>query len=417
MVKGGSTMTIHALGPFRLDTRHGLLLRGTEPVALGKRPIALLQALVERPGALVLKEALIEAGWSGRAVEESNLPVQIAALRRVLGAAAGGDRWIETLSGRGYRFVGPVVVEAENGVIAPAPIPVALEPAPRPYGGVERRQITAMSCELVDLSARADGLGLEDQYEAAGDFRRSVAQTVGHNTGFIARNLGNSVLVIFGYPEAHEHDPEHAVRAGLELCAMAGTGRPVSAVPMRCRVGIATGNAIIGDLQGGALGDLDIVGDVPHLAAQLRISAQPDIVAIDPTTRLLIGNLFDCRALGAIETGRGAESMRGYHVLGESLVASRFEALRGRMLSPLVGRCEEIDLLLRRWARAKAGDGQIVLVSGEAGIGKSRLAAALEERLRLERDAAGVDWKVADEVARRRLQMGHQWRQLRRCIS
>ena len=135
MVKVGSAMTTYALGPFRLDTRHGLLLRGTEPVALGKRPIALLQALVERPGALVLKEALIEAGWSGRAVEESNLPVQIAALRRVLGAAAGGDRWIETLSGRGYRFVGPVVVEAENGVIAPAPIPVALEPAPRPYGG------------------------------------------------------------------------------------------------------------------------------------------------------------------------------------------------------------------------------------------------------------------------------------------
>ena len=193
-------MTTYALGPFRLDTRHGWLLRGSEPVALGKRPITLLQALLERPGALVSKDALVEAAWSGRAVEDGNLPVQIAALRRVLGAAAGGDRWIETLSGRGYRFVGPVLGGAENDLIAPAPIPIALEPAPRLYGGAEPRQISAMSCELVDLSAPADGLGLEDQHEAAGDFRRSVSETVGHFNGFIARNLGNSALVLFGYP-------------------------------------------------------------------------------------------------------------------------------------------------------------------------------------------------------------------------
>src|ERR1700751_6080041 len=110
-------MTIHALGPFRLDTHSDLLLRGAEPLTLGRRAIALLRALVERPGELVSKDALIEAAWPGRAVEERNLTVQIAALRRVLGAAPGGDRWIETMPGRGYRFSGPVDTEVQKGVV------------------------------------------------------------------------------------------------------------------------------------------------------------------------------------------------------------------------------------------------------------------------------------------------------------
>jgi DNA-binding winged helix-turn-helix (wHTH) protein len=139
-------MTIHVLGPFRLDTRQRLLWRGTTRVALGKRPIALLQALVEQPGELVSKDALIDAAWSGRLVEESNLSVQIAALRRVLGDTPGGEQWIETLSGRGYRFIGPAVGEAEEGVITAPLSPNAPQPALRLYGDPERRQITAMSC-------------------------------------------------------------------------------------------------------------------------------------------------------------------------------------------------------------------------------------------------------------------------------
>jgi TolB-like protein/DNA-binding winged helix-turn-helix (wHTH) protein len=139
-----AVMAIHALGPFRLDTQAHLLLRDSAPVALGRRAIALLRTLVERPGTLVTKDALIEAAWSGRAVEESNLPVQIAALRRVLGEAPGGDRWIETMPGRGYRFIGPVITEAENGVAAaPVRVDAAREPAPTPHAGAERRQVTA----------------------------------------------------------------------------------------------------------------------------------------------------------------------------------------------------------------------------------------------------------------------------------
>jgi class 3 adenylate cyclase/tetratricopeptide (TPR) repeat protein len=374
-------MTIHVLGPFRLDTRQRLLWRGTTRVALGKRPIALLQALVEQPGELVSKDALIDAAWSGRLVEESNLSVQIAALRRVLGDTPGGEQWIETLSGRGYRFIGPAVGEAEEGVITAPLSPNAPQPALRLYGDPERRQITAMSCELVDVSAQASGLGLEDLQEAVGEFRRSVAETAGRHHGFIARNLGNTMLVLFGYPEAHEHDAEHSVRAGLDLCAMVRARRGAFAgLPVRCRVGIATGDAIVGDLQGG-VGDLEIVGDAPNIAAQLRISEQPDITTIDRTTRRLIGDLFELVDIAPTEPRGSGERQRAWRVLGETAVKSRFEALRGSTPSPLVGRDEEIELLLRRWQRAESGNGQVVLISGEPGIGKSRLTAELETRL------------------------------------
>jgi DNA-binding winged helix-turn-helix (wHTH) protein/tetratricopeptide (TPR) repeat protein len=376
----GSTF---ALGPFSLGGQCDLLLHGTEPVALGRRAIALLRALVARPRSVVSKDALIEAAWSGQEVEESNLTVQIAALRRVLGKEPGGERWIQTMPRRGYRFVGPVVVEEENDATAAPPRGEgAPDAAPTQQSEAEHRQITAMSCELVGAAAVPGGMGLEDQREAIGVFQRCVAEVVGRHHGFIARHLGNNLLVLFGYPAAHEHDAEQAVSAGLELCAAVRTHGPGAEVPMRCRVGIATGIVIIGDLvAAGERRVLEIVGGAPDLAARLQISTQPGTVAIDPATRRLIGNLFACRGLGAIETNSGTEPMHIWQVLGESVVASRFEALRGAALSPMIGRDEEIDLLLRRWARAKAGAGQIVLVSGEAGLGKSRITAELAERL------------------------------------
>jgi class 3 adenylate cyclase len=376
-------MATYRLGSLRLDTQHNLLLREGAPVPLGRRAIALLRTLIEQPGALVSKDALIEAAWSGRLVEESNLPVQIAALRRVLGEAPGGDRWIETMPGRGYRFIGPIVTEMEQGAMAvPPQVDTAREPAPTPRADAERRQITAMSCELIGMSGGADGVGLEDLRDVVAAFQRCVSETVDRHDGFIVSRLGNAALGLFGYPAAHEYDAERAVRAGLELCAAVRTLTPDADLPMRCRVGIATGMAIIGGLSGdGALQHREVIGDAPNLAGRLQLSIQPDIVAIEPATRRLIGNLFDCRDLGTIDTTRGTEPLHIWQVLEGSAIANRFEALRGLALSPLVGRDEEIDVLLRRWATAKAGDGHVVLVSGEPGLGKSRLAAALEERL------------------------------------
>jgi predicted ATPase len=221
--------------------------------------------------------------------------------------------------------------------------------------------------------------------EAIGAFRHCVSEIAGRHSGFIVSRLGNTVLALFGYPAAHEHDAEQAIRAGLELCAAVRNLRADADVPMRCRVGIATGMVIVGDLAGaGEVRDHGIVGDAPDLAVRLQVAAQPDTVTIEPTTWRLIGNLFDCRDLGALDTNSDAEPTRRWQVLSESVVASRFEALRGSELTPLVGRDEEIDLLLRRWARGKAGDGQIMLVSGEAGLGKSRITAAFEERLHAE---------------------------------
>jgi class 3 adenylate cyclase len=308
-------MTIHALGPFRLDTEVGLLFRGAEPVMLGRRAIALLLALVERRGGLVSKDALIEATWPGQAVEESNLTVQISALRRVFSEEPGGDRWIESHFRRRYRFVGPVVTEAEKSVMAPRE-GAARDLAPSPHADPERRQITAMSCEPIGMSGRVDGVGLDELREVVRTFQRCVEETVERYDGFVVSRLGKIVIALFGYPAAHEHDAERAVRAGLELCAAIKTVRRGAEVPMRCRVGIATAMAIIGDLSGGVeREDPAIVGDAPGLAAQLRISAQPDMVAIERTTRHLIGNLFDSRDLGAIQTTGDTEPVHYWRVL------------------------------------------------------------------------------------------------------
>ena len=295
-------MPTHALGPFRLDTQHNLLLREGAPVPLGRRAIALLRTLLEQPGTLISKDTLIEAAWSGRLIEESNLPVQIAALRRALGEAPGGDRWIETMPGRGYRFIGPILTEMEQGAMAAPPqVDTAREPAPTPRADAERRQITAMSCELIGISGRADGVGLEDLRDVVAAFQRCVSETVDRHDGFVVSRLGNAALVLFGYPAAHEYDAERAVRAGLELCAAVRSMRPDADLPMRCRVSIATGMAIIGDASGDdALPNFEIIGDAPNLAGRLQLSVQPDIVAIEPATRRLIGNLFDCRDLGTI---------------------------------------------------------------------------------------------------------------------
>jgi DNA-binding winged helix-turn-helix (wHTH) protein len=364
--------TVYEFGPFRLDLSAEILFRGADPTPVGRRAVAVLWALLERRGVPVSKDALLQAAWPGLAVEDGNLTVQIAALRRVLGEEPGADRWIETLPRRGYRFTGPVVA-IEDALQAP-PRPDS-EAAPAGRGEAELRQITVLSCELIVAAPGAGSVDLEDLEQAVRTFRRCVADTAKRHGGFIYQQLGNNGLALFGYPAAHEHDAEQAVRAGLELCATVGASTPIGEAPMRCRVGIATGLVIIGDpTESAAIGGDGIIGDVPDAAARLLVSALPDMVAVGPATRRLVGDLFECRELASAETG-------GYQVLGEGPTANRFEALHGATLTPLVGREEDLGLLTRCWARAGDEEDQVVLVSGEAGVGKSRVCRALVEQL------------------------------------
>jgi len=214
-------------------------------------------------------------------------------------------------------------------------------------------------------------------------YQKSVAKTVERFGGFVAKYMGDGVLVYFGYPQAHEDDAERAVRAGLELVAAIGDLKTRAA--LQVRVGIATGLVVVGDLIGsGASQEQAIVGDTPNLAARLQGIARPNTVVIAESTRRLAGNLFELENLGPRELKGISEPTQAWAALRPASVEGRFEAMHPGGLTALVGREEELDLLLRRWARAKTGEGQVVLLSGEAGIGKSRLIAALLKALATE---------------------------------
>ncbi|TGT65366.1 adenylate/guanylate cyclase domain-containing protein [Mesorhizobium sp. M2E.F.Ca.ET.166.01.1.1] len=244
----------------------------------------------------------------------------------------------------------------------------------------ERRQLTVMFIDLVGSTALASRLDPEDLREIIGAYHRCAADTIARFGGFVAKYMGDGVLVYFGYPQAHENDAEQAVRAGLAL--VDNVRRLQLSEALRVRVGIATGQVVVGDLITAGEGqERGVVGETPNLAARLQALAEPDAVVIGPQTRQLLGDLFEYRDLGDLEVKGFPELIHPYQVARESSVESRFEALHGATPTPLVGREEEVGLLHRQWHRATGGEGRVVLVSGEPGIGKSRLTVSLQERI------------------------------------
>src|SRR6516165_4966430 len=257
--------------------------------------------------------------------------------------------------------------------------PVSPQPAiePKARDAAERRQVTVMFSDLVGSTALSARMDPEDLREIIAAYQKCVAEIVRRFGGFVARYLGDGALVFFGYPEAHEDDAERAVRAALELIAALAELKTRS--PQKIRVGIATGLVVVGHLM--PSGESDIVGETPNLAARLQGLAKPNMVVIAESTRRLLGSLFQLQDLGMRNLKGIPGPVRSWAVIQPSSVSSRFEAVRAARLTDFIGREDELDFLRERQRLAWKGEGQIVLISGEPGIGKSRLATALADRI------------------------------------
>ena len=312
-----------------------------------------------------------EAAFRENAIDDTVLPNLTAEDLKDLGVAIVGHR----------RKLLDAIAALRADASAKAPPPDTLSATDiTAKDTAERRQVTVMFADLVGSTALSTGMDPEDLREVISAYQKCVAETVGHFGGFVARYLGDGVLVYFGYPHAHEDDAERAVRAGLELItAVAGLK---TCAPQQVRVGIATGLVVVGHLiPSGESEERGIIGETPNLAARLQSIAEPNMVVIAESTRRLLGSFFQLDDLGTRSLKGIGGPVRAWAALRASSVEGRFEALHATDLTVLVGREEESELLLRCWSKAKTGEGQVVLLTGEAGIGKSRLAVALVERL------------------------------------
>lgn len=309
-----------------------------------------------------------EQAFRDNAVDEHVLPDLTAEDLKDLGVVLVGDR----------RKLLSAIVRLQAQVVSPAatPQPQITEEVPQ----AERRQLTILFCDLVGSTALSVRFDPEDLREVIQAYHACVAEVVQGHGGSVAKYMGDGVLAYFGYPKAREDAAEQAVRTGLVLTKAV---RRLSAgnESLQVRVGIATGLVIVGDLLGsGAAQERSVVGETPNLAARLQALAKPGTVVIAPGTRQLVGQRFECRDAGAAPLKSFSQPVQAWEVVAEKAIDSRFEALRFGQ-APLVGREEEMDLLLRRWQQAQEGQGQTVLISGEPGTGKSRLAASLQEHI------------------------------------
>src|SRR6516165_3987038 len=283
----------------------------------------------------------------------------------------------------------PATPEASPAQVEAAPVVPSTPDA-------ERRQLTVMFCDLVDSTALSGQLDPEDLREVVRAYQATCAEVIQRFDGHIAQYLGDGLLVYFGYPQAHEDDAQRAVRAGLGMVAALEAlnthlvQRP--GVQIAVRIGIHTGLVVVGDVGGGRRQEQLALGDTPNIAARLQGLAAPDTVVLSAATLRLVQGYFTSQELGA-QTLRGvAAPVSVYRILGESGVQSRLEAALPSRLMPLVGREEEVALLQQRWAQARVGQGQVLLLSGEAGIGKSRLVQVLKDHVTHEPHAR-TEWR------------------------
>jgi class 3 adenylate cyclase len=263
---------------------------------------------------------------------------------------------------------------AAEKVVAPQPTVAG----PNSRDGAERRQLTVMFCDLVGSTALTARLDPEDMHEVMCSYQDACSGVIARYEGFVAKFLGDGVVAYFGYPHAHDNDAERAVRASLEIVAAVGALETRARDTLQIRIGIATGLVVVGDLIGqGSAQEHPVVGDTPNLAARLQGIAEPGGIVVSGQVRRLAGASFDYEDLGELTLKGIAPHTHGYRILGVSETASRFDAATHEGLAALVGRHSEVSLLQDRWAQVVEGTGQVVCLSGEAGIGKSRLVHTL----------------------------------------
>jgi class 3 adenylate cyclase len=265
----------------------------------------------------------------------------------------------------------------------PAPPPAASAPPE-----AERRQLTVLFCDLVDSTALASQLDPEDLREVVRAYQDTCAKVIARFEGHIAQYLGDGLLVYFGYPLAHEDDAQRAVRAGLGMLDALGQlntrlGQE-KGVQLAVRLGVHTGLVVVGDVGGGTRQEQLALGETPNLAARLQGVAAPNTLVISAATFHLLGGFFACQPLGTPLLKGFAQPLTLYRVLYESMARSRLEAAGSTGWTPLVGREQEVTVLRERWAQVKDGFGQVVLLSGEAGMGKSRLVQVLQDHVAAE---------------------------------
>ena len=274
------------------------------------------------------------------------------------------------------------LLKAVAALARPAAALPAATPIPPVADAAERRQLTVMFCDLAGSTALSARLDPEDMREVIRAYQDACSGAVARYDGFVAKFMGDGVLAYFGFPRAHEDDAERAVRAGLDIAAVVAKLETRANEKLGVRIGIATGIVVVGDLVGqGSAQEQAVVGETPNLAARLQVLAEPGVVVIAESTRRLLGGAFDLEPLGPRALKGFDAPVPAWAVLREAENVSRFEASRSQRLTPFVGREHEVALLLDRWRDASEGEGQVALISGEAGIGKSRILAALRERI------------------------------------
>jgi class 3 adenylate cyclase/DNA-binding response OmpR family regulator/tetratricopeptide (TPR) repeat protein len=381
-VEFGYSQMFFAFEGFSLDVAgRSLVDPAGEMVPLTRGEFELMRALLAKPGQVLSREQLLGSITdTPDEVFDRSVDVMVWRLRRKIELNPKKPHLITTVPGVGYKLSASVRLSRRPSERRPGA--AAGERSSARGRRAERRHVTVLACGLTGLTSLSSRLDPEVLQGTIEGYRRICCEIVSKFGDPLTRISGDDVRFYFGYPTAREHDAESAVRAGMRIVETVAALTPASEVPLRPRAGIASGIVVVGGLdRDGSIAD--VVGQAPLLASQLRALAIPETVLVSSDTRNLAGGLFEYSCVGPVTIADRTEPL-AWQVLRESSAESRFDALRLDQLSPMVGRKEEMALLLRRWRQSRSGIGQVVFISGEPGIGKSRLAKSLAERVELE---------------------------------